>query len=455
MSGKRGTPWLSVVLCGMMGGPLAALDKFPTSGCQDRNNLLLLKRCDPYQVRFLRVSEGRIIPPAVRRRNVPSMPLSGTPRYPLNRRMSLDRLVQKYIDYQERMLERRERSRSTPPPAARTGAPKSPGKNIPKSPAKKLPEAPRPTSPESNVSREEAPPPPAPISEEPTLFSLLGERHPEWMLLPQERRIGPSLPTTNPPTSAAKAPAKIVKVPTPPRTVRHRVEAGESFIALARRYRTTPYDIRRWNKLPYDHLLKIGETLLIHPGERTPPEKLREALRRERFGYYTVKKGDTLIGIARRFDVRLREVLELNDLERRSHLKVGQKLMLPLKAEKIAKILAREKRFRFANSGRFRHKLRVVATAYTSHRNQTDKTPFLAAWNNRIRPGMKIIAVSPDLIRKYGITNGTKVKISGLPGIYTVRDKMHRRMRNHIDIYMGTNRRKALRWGRRRVILYW
>jgi len=68
---------------------------------------------------------------------------------------------------------------------------------------------------------------------------------------------------------------------------------------------------------------------------------------------------------------------------------------------------------------------------------------------------MKIIAVSPDLIRKYGITNGTKVKISGLRGIYTVRDKMNPRLRNHIDIYMGLDRRKALRWGRRRVILYW
>ncbi len=103
----------------------------------------------------------------------------------------------------------------------------------------------------------------------------------------------------------------------------------------------------------------------------------------------------------------------------------------------------------------FKRKLRVIATAYTSHRTQTDNTPFLAAWNNRIRPGMKVIAVSNDLILKYGITNGTRVRISGLPGVYVVRDKMHPRLRRHIDIYMGTNLSKALRWGRRRVILYW
>jgi 3D (Asp-Asp-Asp) domain-containing protein len=79
----------------------------------------------------------------------------------------------------------------------------------------------------------------------------------------------------------------------------------------------------------------------------------------------------------------------------------------------------------------------------------------LAAWNNRIRPGMKIIAVSRDLIKKYGLGNGKKVRIQGLPGSYTVRDKMNKRYTKRIDIYMGTNRRKALRWGRRRTVIYW
>jgi len=102
-----------------------------------------------------------------------------------------------------------------------------------------------------------------------------------------------------------------------------------------------------------------------------------------------------------------------------------------------------------------KHKLRVQATAYSSHVGQTDSTPFLAAWNNRLRPGMKAIAVSRDLIKKYGLGNGKKVRIQGLPGHYTVRDKMNKRYTKRIDIYMGTNRRKALRWGRKRVMIYW
>lgn len=102
-----------------------------------------------------------------------------------------------------------------------------------------------------------------------------------------------------------------------------------------------------------------------------------------------------------------------------------------------------------------KHKLRITATAYTSHRNQTDSTPFLAAWNNRLRPGMKIIAVSRDLLKQYGMKNGTKVRISGLQGYYSVRDKTNKRYRKRIDIYMGRDRRRALRWGRRSVVIYW
>ena len=115
---------------------------------------------------------------------------------------------------------------------------------------------------------------------------------------------------------------------------------------------------------------------------------------------------------------------------------------------KKAKIVAkkREKKLK---------KLYLTATAYTSHKNQTDSTPFLAAWNNRIRPGMKIVAVSHDLIKKHGLGNGVKVKIKGLKGDYVVKDKMNKRFKKRIDIYMGLNKKRALQWGKRKVVVYY
>jgi 3D (Asp-Asp-Asp) domain-containing protein len=98
--------------------------------------------------------------------------------------------------------------------------------------------------------------------------------------------------------------------------------------------------------------------------------------------------------------------------------------------------------------------LLVTASAYNSHVGQTDGTPSEAAWGDRLRSGMKAIAVSQDLLAR-GLKRGTKVQIDGLPGEYTVLDLMHSRWKNHIDIYMGKDRRSALRWGRRKVRISW
>lgn len=99
--------------------------------------------------------------------------------------------------------------------------------------------------------------------------------------------------------------------------------------------------------------------------------------------------------------------------------------------------------------------LRVTATAYNSLPAQTDKTPDIAAWGDRLRPGMKAIAVSRDLLRKYGLKRNDRVKISGMDGEFVVLDKMHKRWTKKIDIYMGKDRHKALKFGRKDVTIKW
>ena len=307
---------------------------------------------------------------------------------------------------------------------------------------------------------------------------------------PQEENA-PSLPAATPesPSEEAFEDEGIL--------ITHKVISGESLLYLAKRYHTTAYLIAKRNMITEKTMLHVGDELEIIPGEKA---------------VYQVQQGDSLARIARYFHLDRQEIATLNDLQDNATVRVGQRLLVPIKQKKIDNILAeidkkrqeklrkrksqyreklltrlkrqqelRERQaakarakkqekarkeklarlakakrdFKYSSTKKYRHRMRVIATAYTSHRNQTDSTPFLAAWNNRIRPGMKIIAVSPDMIRKYGLTNGVRVKIGGLPGTYVVRDKMNPRLHNHIDIYMGTNRRRALRWGRRRVVLYW
>ncbi len=92
----------------------------------------------------------------------------------------------------------------------------------------------------------------------------------------------------------------------------------------------------------------------------------------------------------------------------------------------------------------------VKASAYNSLRYQTTSNPSIAAWGDSLKPGMQSIAVSRDLI-KLGLKHNTPVKIEGLEGTYLVKDKMHRRKKNQIDIYMGVDIKKAKNWGIKRL----
>lgn len=100
------------------------------------------------------------------------------------------------------------------------------------------------------------------------------------------------------------------------------------------------------------------------------------------------------------------------------------------------------------------HRLTVTATAYNSVPEQTQGNPQVAAWGDRLKPGMRVIAVSKDLL-ELGLKRGTEVEISGLRGRYTVLDRTHGRWRRKIDIYMGKDVAAALKFGRRKVEISW
>lgn len=92
----------------------------------------------------------------------------------------------------------------------------------------------------------------------------------------------------------------------------------------------------------------------------------------------------------------------------------------------------------------------VRATAYNADPLQTDDTPDVCAWGDKIRPG--IIAISRDL-EKSGLTRGKEVHIEGI-GKVVVMDRMHHRKRNQIDLYME-NREDAVEFGVRELIISW
>ncbi len=93
----------------------------------------------------------------------------------------------------------------------------------------------------------------------------------------------------------------------------------------------------------------------------------------------------------------------------------------------------------------------VHATSYNAEVGQTDSTPNICAWGDRIRPG--IIAVSRDL-EPLGLTRGTVVFIEGYEEPFVVLDRMNKRWTKRIDIYMP-EKKDSLEFGFQEVKIFW
>jgi LysM repeat protein len=120
------------------------------------------------------------------------------------------------------------------------------------------------------------------------------------------------------------------------RFVRHRVAQGETMFALSRRYKVTVDQITAANP-QLKAGLGIGEVVLIPRPSAGPkaapalaaaakaPALATSAAVPDR---YTVGKGETLFGIARRFNLSPAELILLNHLPAGGSVRVGQELQL-------------------------------------------------------------------------------------------------------------------------------
>ncbi|WP_432962681.1 LysM peptidoglycan-binding domain-containing protein [Treponema sp. OMZ 840] len=103
--------------------------------------------------------------------------------------------------------------------------------------------------------------------------------------------------------------------------IQHTVVKGDTLYSLAKKYGVTVDEIRTANSISGNDLY-AGQKLSI-PTKKTS--------RKVTYETYTVKAGDTLYSIARRYDISVDELCEINSLSASSVLKTAQKLRVPSK----------------------------------------------------------------------------------------------------------------------------
>jgi len=116
----------------------------------------------------------------------------------------------------------------------------------------------------------------------------------------------------------------------------HIVKRGETLGHIAMKYHVSVKNLMRWNGLTSKSVLRIGQRIRIYGGSgpavsSSSGGSKSSATTSKSGGYewYTIKKGDTLLGIAYKFKgVSLNDILRLNGLTKNSKIYPGRKIKI-------------------------------------------------------------------------------------------------------------------------------
>jgi len=113
--------------------------------------------------------------------------------------------------------------------------------------------------------------------------------------------------------------------------VEHIVKSGESFWTISQRYKVTTRQLSGWNGMAPRDTLSVGKKLVVWTNaavdapRTSPTQALGNTTRKLN---YTVRNGDSLYLIARRFRVGIDQIARWNNIDRNKLLQPGQKLTM-------------------------------------------------------------------------------------------------------------------------------
>ena len=97
------------------------------------------------------------------------------------------------------------------------------------------------------------------------------------------------------------------------------VKSGDTLYGISNQFGVSVMDLARANNLSLTDTLSVGKKLTIPSSSGTNPNNMF---------IYTVKKGDSLYSIAKKYDTTTDEIIKINNLKTNA-LSIGQQLKLP------------------------------------------------------------------------------------------------------------------------------
>lgn len=161
----------------------------------------------------------------------------------------------------------------------------------------------------------------------------------------------------------------------------YRIRRGDNLSQIARRYRTSVSRLRRLNNLSNRAILRIGRRLkvpdpggaaLYASGGSSRVDRAQSSVRRGA-SVHIVRRGENLSTIAQRYGTSVSQLLRLNNLSRRSVIRVGQRIRVRGDSSQRANSRAKSSKYHIVRRG---DNLTTIAARYgTSISN-------LKKWNN-------------------------------------------------------------------------
>ncbi|MDO8267883.1 MAG: LysM peptidoglycan-binding domain-containing protein [Moraxellaceae bacterium] len=197
---------------------------------------------------------------------------------------------------------------------------------------------------------------------------------------------------------------QISALPAPERVAveNYTVKKGDTLFKVAKRFGTTPAELKRLNKLKSNQL-KNGSTLVVSQTRNGSAEYAR--VQAELFGKslstasnkkivsrYKVRRGDTLSSVARKHGVSTKQLAKLNGLRVKSHLKQGQVLKVNGKAGSTSRTASRGKAK--GKGKRISYEVRKGDTLFSISKRYNVSVKQIRNWNSAsrsIRPGQDLV----------------------------------------------------------------